>query len=137
MSPNQPAKKGRKEFDEEERLRYHARWMHAVYQISSILKFGVVGFFAWAVTYTGVYLPVQASAGLQTTVNVFYQWLFDANIHVYVAWAVAGGCGLYARSQRKKRLAERETKDKRIIELEKMIDRKRETSGVSTEGEAG
>ena len=136
MTPESKAKpKSKKETDEDERIRQHVRWMYGADIVHSVMKYFIIGVFVLAIVYTGVYLPVQASAGQQTTVTVFFQWIFDANVHVYLGWAVAGGCGLYARSERKKRLAERAERDQRIIELERMIDSKRETSGVSTEGE--
>lgn len=109
-----------------------------MYAVDAIRKMGtmcLIGFWAWAVVYAGVYLPVRDAPGGTTILNVTQKWAFDANLHVYLAWgAAAAGVG-YGANERRKRLKERAEKDKRIKELEQHIDPNRTSSGLSVEGE--
>ena len=120
---------------EEEHLRYHARSMYAIDAIRKVSMTCIIGFWAWAVIYAGVYLPVRDAPGGQTILTVTQKWIFDANLHVYLAWGAAAGGAGYGWSERRKRLRERGEKDKRIVELEKRLDPNRTTSGLSIEGE--
>ena len=80
-------------------------------------------------------MPVRDAAGQQTIITVTQQWILDANLHVYLAWGAAAGSIAYGWFERRKRLREREERDRRIIALETQIDPSRTSSGLSLEGE--
>ena len=109
--------------------------MYKVDAIRNVSKTFIIGFWAWAVVYAGVYLPVRDAPGGVTVLEVTQKWIFDANLHVYLAWGAATVGALYGANERRKRLRERSERDKRIKELEEHIDPHRTSSGLSVEGE--
>lgn len=120
---------------EKEQLRRHARLLLIINSVSSITKFLIVSSCVVGTTYTGIYLPIQASAGQETTISVLQKWVVDANLQVYLAWgAAAAGTG-WALLERRKRLRERSERDKRIVELEHKFDPNRTSSGMTVGGE--
>ena len=87
-----------------------------------------------ACVYFGVYLPIKVSHGEATSITFILQWFADISLNVVLAWTTAGGLGLLAHRERKKRLREREERDKRIEELESLIDPGRTSSGLTVDG---
>ena len=120
---------------ESELSRLHARWMFGISSIRNICMTAVVGFWAWAVVYAGVYLPVRDAPGTKTILEITQNWIFNANLHVYVAWGAAAAATAYGLSERRKRISERGEKDERIVKLETQLDPNRTSSGLSIEGE--
>jgi hypothetical protein len=86
--------------------------------------------------YVGIYLPIKETAGQTTAIHVLQQWVFDANLNVYIAWAAGMSGVVYGYAERRKRLREREERDKRIRQLEEAIDPERQSSGATPEGES-
>ena len=136
MAKSRTSKAQSESVSEEERSRQHSRFLFVWGNIFRLFRYAIIGVAAWAIVYTGVYLPIKESAGKETIVNVVQKWIFDAQLNVYVAWGLAGAAALYARSERRKRLRERRDRDNRIAELEKRIDPGRTSSGLTVEGEA-
>ncbi len=100
-----------------------------------ILVCGTVIACIFIVCYFGVYLPIEASAGKQTSVLYAMKFISDVKLHVWAAWgAGAVGAG-YGITERRKRLSERKERDERIKSLEIQIDGKRSSSGLSVNGE--
>lgn len=135
MAERRPARPRSPSPSEEEHARSHARWIYKVDAIRNVSKTFVIGFWAWAVVYAGVYLPVRDAPGTQTILSVTQNWVVNANLHVYLAWGAAAAGALYGANERRKRLRERGERDKRIKELEQHIDPNRTTSGLNVEGE--
>lgn len=75
------------------------------------------------------------SAGQETTINYAVKFLADVKLHVWIAWGTAAGCGMWATTERRKRLSERKEKDERIKKLEQAIDPNRTSSGLSVVGD--
>lgn len=88
-----------------------------------------------AACYFGLYLPVAASAGHETSVSVIYNFAAHVKIHVWLAWGVAASCAYGWTRERKARLRDRSEKDSRIAHLEKQFDTKRTSSGLTVRGD--
>lgn len=95
-----------------------------------IVSAAVVGF-----AYFGIYMPVEASAGQETTISYAAKFITDLKVDVALAWTLATGASAWAYWERKAKMKERREKDRRIADLEKHIDSKRSTSGLDVAGD--
>ena len=96
----------------------------------AIIAAAVIGF-----AYYGIYMPVEASAGKETTINYAAKFIGDLKIDVAIAWSVAVGASAWAVRERNAKMKERREKDRRITDLEKHIDSKRSSSGLDVSGD--
>lgn len=88
-----------------------------------------------AVAYVGVYLPIKASAGQTTTITYVLELLTKTKASVLVSWIATACTTLWGWLERRKRIREREEKDKRLLKLEKIVDPNRSSSNLSPTGE--
>jgi hypothetical protein len=97
-------------------------------------KIFLIGLFIVLAVYVGIYLPIKASSGRTTSIDYFINFVTDIKAHIWLSWAATAGATGWALNERKKRLKEREEKDKQIIELQKQIDPHRTSSDLTPAG---
>jgi hypothetical protein len=98
--------------------------------INNLVRFGALAFVAWCGMQS-----VNALAGETTTTDIGIKILTDIRISTAVAW-LFGGTGIaYGTYQRKLRRDNIERLTKRTHELERRLDPKRSSSGLTARGE--
>jgi hypothetical protein len=97
--------------------------------INSVLKWGTIAFVAWCAKVSMVSL-----GGKQTDANFAIKFLADIRFHEAVAYTVGIGGAVYG--YRQKRLRQRKIAElgPRVTKVEKNIDPKRTSSGLTAEG---
>lgn len=103
--------------------------------VISLIKYAIVGGSAVACLYVTFALPVQASHGETTTINVAQKWVANLDAQVWVSWAATAGAVGYGWNERRLRRKERADKDARIKKLEEAKDPGRTSSGINQSGD--
>lgn len=102
----------------------------AVVVLQSLLRWGGIVAIAWFTR-----LAVGDLAGQTTMADIGLDFLGKVEVSVALAWAAGAAGGYYGYRQRKLRRDTVERLQKRVQELEKIIDRKRSTSRLTSRGE--
>ncbi len=84
--------------------------------------------------YFGIYKPIQISTGEVTVITYALSFVADLKLHVWLAWGVAASCGGWALAERRLRMKERETKDRRLSDFERTLDPGRTSSNLDISG---
>lgn len=119
---------------EKELERQHLRFMSVVETVKTGIRWTLGGLTVVGTAYSAFYLPVQASAGMQTVITNAQSIIGNLNASVWVSWAVTAGTAVAVEGMRRKMLKERKEKDARIRELEQKIDPKVSSSRVDVAG---
>ena len=116
-------------------LRQDAYKFRKLEVIENLGKIFLIGLFVVLATCVGIYLPIKASAGRRTSIEYLVNFITDIKAHIWLSWAATAGATGWAIKERKKRLKEREEKDKQIIELQTQLDPKRTSSDLTPAGD--
>jgi hypothetical protein len=87
------------------------------------------------VAYVAIYLPIKVSAGQETTIRYFVDFVANLKLDVAIAWTTTAVASVWAWRERAARMKERAERDRRITELERRIDDKRTSSGLDVTGD--
>lgn len=95
----------------------------------------LIGFIFFAISYWGIYKPVEASAGQATTIKVIQDWAGSVNAPVWLGWLLAGVSWAILWCMRREHKNEREDWHGRNAILEKQLDANRTSSDIDQYGE--
>jgi len=84
--------------------------------------------------YVVFYLPVTVAPGEHTSVSLKQGFIANVNTSVWIAWGAAATMGLALFREHHHRLKERNEKDKRLREFEKIHDPEVSGSGLTVDG---
>ena len=119
----------------EQQERSYALTLRLIEAGESLAKYTVVGLAIVASLYVAVYLPIEASAGRNTTIVYVANFLADIQAHVWLSWGATGAAVAWGHMERRKRLKERDDRDSRIAEFEKKLDPSRTSSNLTVAGD--
>jgi hypothetical protein len=121
---------------ESELGRRHERVLLLINVGERLGKVLLLGLTVVGVAYFAVYKPIAVSAGKETFVTYTHSLFANIQIETWIAYGGTAAMGVAYVRERKQRLAERDAKDKRLRELESLIDPNVTSSGLSLDGQS-
>lgn len=118
----------------EERDYLQQRWMRTFDLVERLGGKVALAATVCFVVYYGIYMPIAASSGKQTTITYVLSWLVDLRLNFVLpaAWAITATGGWWW--ERRTRIKERIKKDARLKALEEKVDPDRSSSEMSADG---
>jgi hypothetical protein len=102
--------------------------------IQNVVKIAVICGCVVGCVYCGIALPVKYAPGDETVVKVVVDWLWALRVDTIVSLTGCGALFWWAMSEKRKRIREREERDRRLKKFEQEIDPGRSGSGLSVDG---
>lgn len=97
--------------------------------ITTLGKWAIAGASLVGFGYVAIYLPVEASAGQDTTIDYAINWISDLKLDVLVGWSLAAGAGVWGYYERRQRHKEKKAYSERRQQFEESILKPKTSEG--------